>query len=144
MSEHVYIPVGEMMSTTIYKVAATDTVAEAIATMRQHNVSSLIVERRDDQDEFGIIVVSDIARKVIAENRAPERVNIYEIMTKPVFSLPVEMDIRYAVRMLSQFGLSRAVVIDHDRLPIGIVTLRDMVLHGRSKASGSPAQLPSG
>ena len=41
------------------------------------------------------------------------------------------MDIRYAVRLLARFRLSRAVVIDHDRMPIGIVTLRDMVLHER-------------
>jgi signal-transduction protein with cAMP-binding, CBS, and nucleotidyltransferase domain len=143
MSEHVYIPVGDMMATEVHTIAATATVAQAVAMMRQYGVSSLMVERRDDHDEFAIIVVSDIARRVIAENRAPERVNIYEIMTKPVFSLPSEMDIRYAVRMLSQFELSRAVVIDHDRMPIGIVTLRDMVLHDRSVAPQDQPRLSS-
>ena len=131
MNEHTYVPVGDLMTTDLHTIAATDTVADAVAMMREHHVSSLVVERRSDHDEYAIIVVSDIARGVIAENRAPERVNIYEIMTKPVFSLAAEMDIRYAVRMLARFRLSRAVVIDHDRMPIGIVTLRDMVLHER-------------
>lgn len=131
MSERVYVPIADVMTTSIHTIAATATVADAIALMREQNVSSLVVERRDQHDELAIIVVSDIASGVIAEKRAPERVNIYEIMSKPVFSLSAEMDIRYAVRMLVRFGLSRSVVIDHERMPIGIVTLRDMVLHER-------------
>ena len=87
-----------------------------------------VVPRRDADDEFGLILVSDIARSVIAENRAPERVNVYEVMSKPVLTLPSEMQARYAVRLLVRFGVSRAVVVDHDRNPVGIATLRDLVL----------------
>jgi CBS domain-containing protein len=39
------------------------------------------------------------------------------------------MNVVYAVRLLVRFKLTRALVIDHDRNPLGIVTLRDMVLH---------------
>ena len=77
---------------------------------------------------MGLVGITDVARKVIAENRALERVNVYEIMSKPVLSLPSEMQARYAVRLLVRFGVSRAVVVDHDRNPVGIATLRDLVL----------------
>jgi predicted transcriptional regulator len=73
-------------------------------------------------------VVSDIAAEVLGKNLSPERVNVYEIMTKPVLTLPAEMNIIYAVRMLTSFKVSRALVIDHARNALGIVTLRDMVL----------------
>ncbi|MBL4747931.1 MAG: CBS domain-containing protein [Magnetovibrio sp.] len=96
--------------------------------MREAGVSSLVTECRDPSDEYGLVVVSDIAKHVISENRSPDRVNVYEIMTKPVLSLHVDMNIRYAVRMLVQFGLSRALVVDERRTPVGIVSLRDMVL----------------
>ena len=66
--------------------------------------------------------------RVIAENRAAERVNVYEVMSKPVLTLPSEMQVRYAVRLLVRFGVSRAVVVDQDRNPVGIATLRDLVL----------------
>ena len=102
--------------------------SEAISLIHRHRVSSLVVPRRDDDDEFGLILVSDIARRVIAENRAPERVNVYEVMSKPVLTLPSEMQARYAVRLLVRFAVSRAVVVDHDRNPVGIATLRDLVL----------------
>ena len=59
---------------------------------------------------------------------APQRVNVYEIMSKPVLTVPTEMLARYAVRMLVRFAISRALVVDQQRNPLGMVTLRDLVI----------------
>ena len=128
MSEKRTIRVGDVMGSKLYTIDRLATVAEAMALMKGYEVSSLAVDRRDDDDEFGLLVVADIAREVIAQNRAPERVNVYEIMSKPVLTLPSSMLARYAVRMLVRFELSRAVVVDYERNPLGMVTLRDLVL----------------
>ena len=120
--------VRDVMRNGVHTVDGLATVSEAVALMRRHHVSSLAVPRRDDDDEMGLVGVTDVARKVIAENRAPERVNVYEIMSKPVLTLPSGMQARYAVRLLVRFGISRAVVVDHDRNPVGMATLRDLVL----------------
>ena len=120
--------VSDAMRTEVHTIEGLATVSEAMALMRRHHVSSLVVPRRDDDDEFGLILVSDIACRVIAENRAPERVNVYEVMSKPVLTLASEMQARYAVRLLVRFGVSRAVVVGPDRDPVGIATLRDLVL----------------
>jgi len=128
MTEKSHVTVSEVMSTEIISIDATATVQEATQLMRKHNTSSIVVNRRNEADEFGLIVVSDIASKVLGQNLSPKRVNVYEVMSKPVISLSSEMNIVYAVRLLSRFKLSRAMVIDHDRNPLGIVTLRDMVL----------------
>lgn len=128
MSEKNYVKVEDIMSTTIATIDATATVQDAVLKMHDAGVSSLVAERRDESDEFGLIVVSDIAKHVIAANRAPERVNVYEIMSKPVLTVPKDMNIRYAVRLLVQFGLSRGLVVDESRTPVGIVTLRDLVV----------------
>lgn len=128
MSEKRTIRVGDVMGSKLYTIDRLATVAEAMALMQQYGVSSLAVDRRDDDDEFGLLVVADIAREVIAQNRAPERVNVYEIMSKPVLTLPSAMLARYAVRLLVRFELSRAVVVDYERHPLGMVTLRDLVL----------------
>ena len=98
--------VQDIMRTEVRSIDRLATVAEAIVLMRRHGVSSLVVPRRDDDDEFGLILVSDIASKVIAENRAPERVNVYEVMSKPVLTLASRMQARYAVRLLVRFGVS--------------------------------------
>ncbi len=128
MNAHEATTVSQAMTASVYTIDATATVKDAIKLMRAHDVSSLAVERRDAHDEFGLLVIVDIAREVIAVNRAAERVNVYEIMSKPVVTLPADMSIKYAVRLLVRFELSRALVVDAERKPVGIVTLRDMVL----------------
>ena len=120
--------VGDVMVTEIVSIDGLATVSDAMALMRQHNVNSLVVNRRDEDDEIGLVLISDIARRVIAPNRSSDRVNVYEIMSKPVWTVPPDMLARYAVRLLARFEVSRAVVVDHDRNPIGIVTLRDLTL----------------
>ena len=122
------VRVRDLMVEELHTIDGLATVAEAMALMKLHRVNSLVVNRRNEDDELGLVVVADIARGVIADNRAPERVNVYEIMSKPLLTLPEEMLARYAVRLLARFGLSRAVVVDHDRNAVGIVTLRDLIM----------------
>ena len=55
--------------------------------------------------------------------------NIYEIMTKPAFTVSPEMDIRYCARIFSRFDISRAPVVENDEV-LGVVSYTDMVLKG--------------
>lgn len=128
MSGEVPMRVADLMSADVHSVDGLATVAEAMAVMRRHSISSLVVSRRDADDEFGLLVVSDIASQVVAAGRAPERVHVYEVMSKPVLTLPSDMLARYATRLLVRLGLSRAVVVDQDRNLLGMATLRDLVL----------------
>jgi CBS domain-containing protein len=102
---------------------------EALTKMKQTGAVVLIVDKRDDNDEYGIVLLSDIARNVLAVNRAPERVNIYEIMSKPVVGVDPNMDIRYCARLFDKLGFSYAPVIDQGKL-LGIVGYADMLLTG--------------
>ena len=76
-----------------------------------------------------MVLISDIARQVLAHDRSPQRVNIYEVMTKPIITVNPEMDIRYAARLFDRFGLSRAPVVEDGKV-VGIVSFTDMVLKG--------------
>ena len=119
-------PVRAVMSPMPAPIDGMATVHEALELMRENNVYSLVVERRRPGDEYGMVVVSDIANKVIAHNRSPDRVNVYEIMSKPVLTVNADMEIKYAIRLLGRFGLSRGVVVDGNEA-VGFVTLTDMV-----------------
>ena len=108
------------------------TVAEAIDALRKADAVCVIVQKRHDDDEYGLVLLSDIARKIIASDRSPERVNLYEIMSKPVISVRPNMDIRYTARMFENFGLSMAPVLKRGEV-LGVVTYREIVLSsGRS------------
>ena len=128
MNAPAIVRVGEVMSREVRTVDRMATVRVAMEIMAESGVSSLVIERRDDLDELGLVAIADIAEHVIAAQRSPTRVNVYEVMSKPVITLPEEMDIKYGIQLLVRFGLSRALVVDHDRNLCGLVTLRDMVL----------------
>ena len=129
MNKQGIIRVRDVMKTKFDIVDGMITVADALSTMKHVDTKSLIVNKRHDNDEYGMLLIADVAREVLAKDRAPERVNVYEIMTKPVITVLPEMDIRNCARLFSRFHLSRAPVVENDRV-IGIVSLTDMVLRG--------------
>ena len=128
MSENKIVRVSDLMVSGVRTIDGLATVNEAMTAMKQFGVSSLVVNRRHDDDELGVVTVTDIAREVIATNRSPDRVNVYEIMSKPVLTVRSQMQARYAARLLVHFGISRTLVVDDAGNPEGIVTLRDMVM----------------
>jgi CBS domain-containing protein len=117
------------MKTHFDLVEGMATVAAALETMQHVETKTLIVRPRNDHDEIGIVSLSDISREVLARDRAPDRVNIYEIMVKPAFTVHPDMDIRYCARLFDRFGLSRAPVVK-DREVLGVVSLTDLVMKG--------------
>jgi len=127
MTQQDYNRVRDVMTPSPHIVDGLATVSQAIELMRRHRVSSLVIDKRHDGDEYGILVMQDIAAKVIGADRSPDRTSVYEIMSKPVLVVEAGMDIKYAIRMLVRFGLSRALVTEQGQL-VGIVTMRDMVL----------------
>lgn len=134
MTERQLIRVRDVMSETVNLIEGIDTVSNALAMMKKVNTEALIVKKRHEDDEYGIVLLSDIARKVLAKDRSPERVNIYEIMSKPVVSVDSQMDIRYCARLFSKFHIHLAPVIDNGKI-IGIVSYADLVLGSTNIAS---------
>lgn len=128
MSDVKVTRVRDVMKKNFDIVDGMTTIKEALNTMRHVDTKCLIIDKRHDDDEYGIVLLSDIAKEVLAKDRSPERVNVYEVMTKPVVSVDPKMDIRYCARMFEKFGLSRAPVIENDKI-IGIVSYTDMVLY---------------
>ena len=105
------------------------TVAEALQAMKEEHAEMVMVKKRSEHDAFGIVLLSDIAKRVLAKDRAAERVNVYEIMSKPVIPIDPDMDVRYVARMFDQFGLSNAPVIENGQV-IGVVSYSELVFEG--------------
>ena len=58
------------MVTDLFSIDGLATVSEAMQMMKRHHVSSLVVDRRDADDEVGLVEVAAIANEVIGRNRA--------------------------------------------------------------------------
>ncbi len=129
MKDRVVIRVQDVMKKGFDMVDGMATIQEALRTMKHIETKCLIVNKRHNDDEYGMLLISDIARQVLAKDKAPERVNVYEVMVKPVVTVDPVMDIRYCARLFQRLSLSRAPVVNGGAV-VGIVSLTDMVLKG--------------
>jgi predicted transcriptional regulator len=129
MSDKNIVRVRDVMKSEFDLVDGMDTVADALKRSKYPETKCFIVDTRHEDDEYGIVLLSDIAKQVLARDKSPERVNIYEIMSKPVVSVDPQMDIRSCTRLFETFGLSRAPVVEKLKV-IGVIGYTDIVLHG--------------
>lgn len=129
MSDRKVVRVREVMKDKFDLVDGMTTVQDVLVKMKHVDTKCVIIDKRHADDEYGILLISDIAKQVLAKDRAPERVNVYEVMSKPVITVDGDMDIRYCARLFDKFGLSRAPVIDNGKV-VGVVSFTDMVLQG--------------
>ena len=135
MTESELVRVRDVMKVDFDVVDGLATVADALRDMKHIDTKALIVRRRNEDDEYGIVELEHIATDVLARNRAPERVNIYEIMEKPLIGVDPAMDIRYCARMFERYRLYRAAVVEA-REVIGIVSYADIVIKGMKELLG--------
>ena len=105
------------------------TVKEALDAMKAEQADVVIVKKRNENDAFGIVLLADIAKKVLAKDRPSQRINVYEIMSKPVIPVDPDMDVRYCARLFDRFGLSSAPVIENGKV-LGIVSYNELVFRG--------------
>ena len=131
MSETEPVRVKDVMTNNYQVVDGLMMVNEALSIMKSSGSVVLIIDKRNANDEYGIVLLSDIAREVLAAERSPERVNVYEIMSKPVVSVDPEMDVRYCARLFHRLGFSYAPVIYCGELR-GMIGYAEMLLDGLS------------
>lgn len=129
MSPSKLVQVRDVMNPQVDMVDGMATVREALRALQHVENKCLVVKKRHEHDEYGMLLLSDVARKVLAQDRAPDRVNVYEVMTKPVISVEPGMDIRYCARLFDRFGLTRAPVVECGEV-LGVVSFTDLVLRG--------------
>ena len=126
------IKVQDIMHERHIELDGLATVKEALDAMKANNTEIVIVKKRNDHDAFGMVLLSDIVKKVLAKDKAPDRVNVYEIMSKPVIPVDAELDVRYCARLFDRFGLSNAPVIIDGKV-VGIVSYNELVFRGLSE-----------
>ena len=122
-----FVKVEDVMQTSLHMISGLASVTDAINEMARHNVSSLVIDRRHEGDEYGVVTVVEIASRALVPNMSLERASVYEIMNKPTLTLDPKMNVKYAIRLLSQLEHRQALVTG-DKGLLGFVTLRDLVL----------------
>ena len=115
----------EIMTTDVVTINGSATVAEAVKLMKDKGLRSLIVERRTEDDPYGMVTETDVIYKVAAHGHAPKAMRVYQIMTKPCITVPPELGVEYVARLFSQTRIRRAPVV-RGRL-LGEISITDIL-----------------
>ena len=116
---------GEVMTRDIVTIDGTATVADAVTLMRERSVSSLIVNRRSQEDAWGIVTQKDVVNKVVDPGKEVTEVKVFEIMTKPLITVSPGLALKYCARMFHTAGIRRAPVFDGKEI-IGVLSHTDI------------------
>jgi CBS domain-containing protein len=118
----------QIMTQDVATIHGSATVTEAVKLMRLKELRALVVEPRHSGDAYGIVTEMDIVGKVAAFGKDPERVHVYEVMTKPCVVVNPDLDVEYVARLFANTGVWRAPVIQGELL--GIISVTDIITKG--------------
>ncbi len=115
-----FIKVKDIASDKLYFIDGLDSVRDAVKLMKEKNVQALIIQKRNSADANGIITVNDIIEGVIIPEKTLDEVSVYEIMTKPVFSISAHLNVKYVPRLMHNYKVRIAPVEDNGKF-VGII-----------------------
>lgn len=119
---------SDIMTSDVVTIRGSATVAEAVKLMKSYKVRSLIVDVRSSEDAYGIVTQTDIVYKVVAYGKDPEKMRVYEIMTKPCIVVNPDLGVEYVARLFANTGIRVAPIIKGEL--VGIVSVTDILNKG--------------
>jgi signal-transduction protein with cAMP-binding, CBS, and nucleotidyltransferase domain len=115
----------DVMTKHVVDIEPNATVAQAIGKMKQWNVSSLLVKRESNIDTWGFMTETDLIEKVVAKGLDPAKLNVHEIMSKPVITVSPKSNLQECAALLSRADIRRVLVYDGKEI-VGIVSSSDI------------------
>ncbi|MBK9254146.1 MAG: CBS domain-containing protein [Saprospiraceae bacterium] len=122
-----YLSARDVMETKVVYIDGLATAKEAVELMRKEKVNALIIKKRNHKDAHGIVVVNDFINGVIIKDLKSDEVNVYEIMSKPVISIPADLNVRYVPRLMKKAGIRIAPVEENGKY-VGMISLSNLIL----------------
>lgn len=115
----------DVMTKHVVNITPDATVTEAIAKMKEWNVSSLLVKRESNMDTWGFMTETDVIEKVVAKGLQPTEILVHEIMSKPVITTASRSSLQECAALLSRADIRRVLVYDGQEI-LGIVSSSDI------------------
>ena len=93
------------------------TAMDAIAAMVENKVRSVIVDRQDTNDAYGMITITDIINDVISKGIEPRAISANDISSKPLkASNNLDLDIKWIAKKMANESVSQLAVFEAEAL----------------------------
>jgi len=108
--------------------------AAAARLMREANVGTVVVAEGDKP--LGLVTDRDLAVRVVAEGRDPERVELQEVMSgEPIF-LSERRDVGSVIAVMRDLAIRRVMIVDDAGRLIGVIALDDLLMRAAQELGG--------
>jgi len=118
--------VKDVMKKPVLTISGEAPVHEAAKKIAETNIRGIVVEKRTEEDVYGMIVIRDIM-KIIAKGIDLKKIKVHEVMMKPVVTIGPDMELEYVARMLVNLSIARLPVIGDKGELLGIVSMMDIL-----------------
>lgn len=118
--------VQDLMVTKVITISPFSTLREALSLMKKHNIKSLVVDRQNEHDAYGLITYTNILKTIIAEEGDIDLINVYDVCVKPAITVSPKLAVKHAAAMMSQHRLKRLLVTSDNQL-VGLLAMDDLV-----------------
>jgi CBS domain-containing protein len=119
----VSLKAGIVMAKEVITIREDASVKEAADIMNQAEIGSIIATRRGKA--VGIVTERDLLKRIVAEGKNAKKTKVQDIMSAPLISIPPDMDIEEAARLMFEKKIKKLLILDHNRL-VGLVSLTDI------------------
>lgn len=115
---------GGIMTRRIITVPVDIKVSNALHLMRQHGITSLLVEP-NGTGEWGIMTMRDVLKNIVIQNLSPEEIEVGTITSRPIISVSPDMTLHDCSELMIDKNIRRVIVLEEDK-PVGIVSDTDI------------------
>jgi predicted transcriptional regulator len=77
-----------------------------------------------DHDVMGMLTLSDISKAI---SQGKESLKIADVMSKDIITVEKDLMIADAIEVMNKNKIGRLIVVDNDKVPLGIVTRTDLL-----------------
>jgi signal-transduction protein with cAMP-binding, CBS, and nucleotidyltransferase domain len=118
--------VQDLMVRNVATISPLATLRAAMQAMKARRVKSLVVERRDAHDVYGIITYTNILKTIVAEEGDIDLINVYDVCAKPAITISAQAHVKHAAGLMVNMRLRRLLAMEGNDL-VGIITMNDIV-----------------
>ncbi len=101
------------------------TIGEAARVMKEHRIGCVLIE--EGGRLVGIFTERDILTKLVGTGYDPAKVQVDGVMTRNPETLTPDDPIAFAMQLMSVGGFRHVPLVDADRRPVGILSMKDIV-----------------
>lgn len=109
-------------------VPDTSTIKSALEIFKRERIGCIIVTDADGKIS-GIFSERDAVLKVVLTSIAVNQVPIAEVMTRNPQTATMTTTVGFALNMMSQGGFRHIPIVDEENLPVGLLTVKDLLDH---------------